>query len=334
MEEIICRQKNVPRPMTARRFLMGTASIVLKLAIAQIVVNLAIRFSGIGLLNAAFYIYAVLLLVNFMRKTVASTVYMLKENTLVFQNMLGDSTTSVVEIMLDQIIALRPVHRCEDLKLSYEQVTRIGSSTHVGFRVRAAFFLSLFSARLARMVAGKHLNESSGWAVIFEENGKPHACVFRPNESFLGALQDALPEAFGVDDRMNRAPVRSIYGRSLQRAFPELYPHVEPLLREEDVRWAEEELEHQREAREKEKADKAMRAEAAKKRRLEKKEKQSADKETDGIRNAESTRKTKTVDQKTNPCEEEVQAETDPAEQTLEGETPRRRRKQTTGDTP
>ena len=250
MDEIICRQKNAPEPMTGRRFVLGAAGIVLRLAVAQLLVNAAIAVSGVGLLNVLFYLYAVALLIGFMRRTVASSVYTLRGGSLVLQSMLGDSTTSVVEIDLAQVQAVRPVNRGEKLRLCYHQVTTVDAAAKSGARMRAAFFASLFSARLARLIAGAAAQEQAGWAVVFPEDGWLRACVLRPNEAFLRALEEALPQAFGVDDRMKREPVRTISARALQRAFPEEYPHVEPLIAEEQLRWAQDELARQKQERE------------------------------------------------------------------------------------
>ena len=260
MDEIICRQKNAPQPMTGRRFVLGAAGIVLRLAVAQLLVNAAIAVSGVGLLNALFYLYAVALLIAFMGRTVASSVYTLGRETLVLQSMLGDSTTSVVEIDLACVQAVRPVGRCEKLRLSYHQVTAVDARAKPGLRVRAAFFASLFSARLARLLAGKACGERAGWAVVFREDSLLRACVLRPNEDFLRALEAALPQAFGVDDRLTRAPIHTISARALQRAFPAEYPHVEPLVDEEELRWAQDELSRQKQAREAERERKKARA--------------------------------------------------------------------------
>ena len=260
MDEIICRQKNAPQPMTGRRFVLGTAGIVLRLAVAQLLVNAAIALSGAGLLNALFYLYAVALLIGFMRRTVSSSVYTLGRQTLVLQSMLGDSTTSVVEIELSRVMAVRPVARCEKLRLCYAQVTTVDAQAKPGFRVRAAFFASLFSARLARLLAGKAADEQAGWAVVFREDSLLRACVLRPNEALLQALEEALPEAFDVDDRLTRAPIHTISARALQRAFPAAYPHVEPLVDEAQLRWARDEIARQKQAREAERERRQARA--------------------------------------------------------------------------
>ena len=262
MDEIICRQKNTPEPMTGRRFVLGAAGIVLRLAVAQLLVNAAIALSGVGLLNVAFYLYAVILLIGFMKRTVASSVYTLGSSTLVLQSMLGDSTTSVVEIPLSRVQAVRPAGRCEKLRLSYHQVTAVDAQAKPGFRVRAAFYASLFSARLARLLAGKASGEQAGWVVVFPEEGLLRACVLRPDEAFLRALEEALPQAFDVDDRMTRARIHTISARALQRAFPKEYPHVEPLVDEEQMRWAQDELARQKQAREAERERKKARAQA------------------------------------------------------------------------
>lgn len=277
MDEIIYRQKNAPKAMTGRRFLLGAAGIVLRLAVAQIIVNALIALSGVGLLNVLFYLYAVALLIGFMRKTVAGSVYALGARTLTLQSLLGDSTTSVVQIPLRRVITIRPVMRCENLRLCYAQVTAVDAAAKPGARMRAAFVASLFSARLARRIAGRCAKEEMGWAAVFEEEGRLRACVFRPDETLLRSLAALLPRAFDADDRTTRARVSTIYARSLKRAFSQAYPHVEPLIREEDMRWAAEEIERQRgerkAARDAEEKRRRMRSAAVQRKKAQKKKK-------------------------------------------------------------
>lgn len=150
MEEIRAQQVNRARPMTGRDFVLGVASVMLRLALAQILCNLLIAATGAGLLNVLFYLYAVATLAMFMRRTVASSAYTLKQETLVLERKLGDSTTSVVEIPLDRILAVRPVCRGERLHVCYRQVTVIDNEAKPTARMKAAWRASLISARLAR----------------------------------------------------------------------------------------------------------------------------------------------------------------------------------------
>ena len=55
-----------------------------------------------------------------------------------------------------------------------------------------------------------------------------------------------MKERHGFDERMTRAKITTLYGRALERAFPALYPFVDPLLKYEDVEWAREEIERQK----------------------------------------------------------------------------------------
>ena len=136
MEEVLAQQRNTAKPMTGRLFVMSMALVLIKLALAQILVNLAISLSGIGLLNIAFYVYAVSMLAGFMRRTVAGSVYVLKESTLTFSKMLGDSATSVVVIPRASVVSIRPVLRGERLGSCYRRVTVIDASATVGWRMR------------------------------------------------------------------------------------------------------------------------------------------------------------------------------------------------------
>lgn len=255
METIIYRQQDAAAPLTGRTFLLSIAGIALRMAAAQILVNLLISLTGMGLLNIAFYLYAVWLLLRFMRRTVARYVYTLRSETLVLQRCLGDSTTSVIEIPLDSIAAMRPAYRGERLKTAYRQVTVIDPAARPPLRMRAAFVLSLLSAGLARRAAGSGAQEEAGWVLVYDEGGARRACVFRPDEQLRAQLAQRLGDAYGFDERMTRARVKTLYARALQRAFPALYPYVEPLVNPQDVEWARGEMERRRARRQNGKAD-------------------------------------------------------------------------------
>lgn len=264
MEEIILRQRNAAKPLTGKAFLLSIAGILLRLAIAQIIVNLLISATGLGLINLLFYLYSVLLLLQFMRGSVASYVYTLKENMLILEKKMGDSTFSVLEIPLERIVSMRPVKRGERLKTTYRQVTAIDPETKPSLRMRMAFRLSLVSARLARLCAGKGIGESIGSVLIFTEDEKLRACTFRPDEKMCEAIVRRIGSAYGFDERMTHARADTLYARALERAFPQLYPYVEPLLRSEDVDQAKAEIAARSEAEKKKRADQAAKGKKAK----------------------------------------------------------------------
>lgn len=248
MEEVLAQQRNTAKPMTGRLFVMSMAVVLIKLALAQILVNLAISLSGIGLLNIAFYVYAVAMLAGFMRRTVAGSVYVLKESTLTFSKMLGDSATSVVVIPRASVVSIRPVLRGERLGSCYRRVTVIDASATVGWRMRLSFWLSLVSATLARKVAGKTAFEERGYVLVYAEDGKRQACVFKPNEAFLQALAEAFPGKTGVDERTRENTPPTMIAQALERAFPSLYPYVTPLVDPKRVQQARETIAHQHRA--------------------------------------------------------------------------------------
>ena len=249
MEEIILQQRNVPRAVTGRGFLVGVAGVIVKLALAQIAVNLLISLTGVGLLNIVFYVFAVVLLVSFMSRTVAGCTYTLKADALTLQKLLGDSTTSVTEIPLGSVVSVRPVVFGERLESSYRYVTAIDAAAAVPVRMRAAFGLSLVSASLARRLAGQLAFKQRGYAVVFEQEGKRQACVFLPDEAFLAALKSVLPETFGHDDRAHGNTPVTMMAQALERAFPALYVHVEPLISEERAEAARQEIARQKQVR-------------------------------------------------------------------------------------
>ena len=246
MQDIILQQRNAARPLSGKSFLLSIAGILLRLAIAQIAVNLLIAATGAGLLNIAFYVYAILLLVSFMRATVAGYVYTLKEGELLLERRLGDSTITLVQIPLDRVVSLREVRMAENLKTTYRQVTHIDPDTRPARRVRAAFGVSLLSSRLARLLAGKGAQNVIGHVLVYDEGSLRCACTFRPNQEMLGALAQRLGERYGFDERMTRSRVHTLYARALERAFPALYPYVDPLVKPEDVAWAREEIARQK----------------------------------------------------------------------------------------
>ena len=246
MQEIILQQHSAAKPLTGKSFVLSIAGILVRLAIVQIVVNLLIAATGMGLLNIAFYVYAILLLVGFMRATVAGYVYTLKEDELVLERRLGDSTITLVQIPLDHVVSLREVRMAENLKTTYCQVTHIDPDTKPPLRVRMAFRVSLLSSRLARLLAGKGAQDVIGHVLVYDEGSLRCACTFRPNPEMLEALAQRLGERCGFDERMTRGRVHTLYARALERAFPSLYPYVDPLVKPEDVAWAREEIARQK----------------------------------------------------------------------------------------
>ena len=246
MQGIILQQRNAAKPLTGKSFLLSIAGILVRLAIAQMIVNLLIAATGAGLLNIAFYVYAIVLLVAFMRRTVASYVYTLKEDELVLERRLGDSTVGLVQIPLDHIVSMREVRMAEDLKTTYRQVTHIDPDTKPAQRVRAAFVLSLISSRLSRLLAGGRAQDVIGHVLVYDEGSLRCACTFRPDEQMCSALAQKLGERYGFDERMTHGRVHTLYARALERAFPILYPFVDPLVKPEEVAWAREEIAKQK----------------------------------------------------------------------------------------
>jgi len=256
MHEIILRQHDAARKLDGKGFVLGVAGILLRLAIAQIVCNLLISLTGMGLLNLGFYLYAVWLLIAFMRGTVAGYVYTLKEEALVLERRLGDSTITVIEVPLESVAAMRPVRMGERLETAYRDVMVVDPAGRPVWRVRAAFVLSLFSSRLARLAAGKNVDKVIGHVLVYDQNNARHACVFCPNEEMLKALEEKLCERFGFDERMTHAKVHTLYSRALHRAFPALYPYVDPLVKAQDVAWAKEQVEREKAQRQAKKPEK------------------------------------------------------------------------------
>lgn len=242
MEEIIARQNAAAKAATGKTFVLGIARIIFELAIAQLIVNFLIRVSGQGLLNLLFYLYAVVLLVRFMTKTVAGCIYTLRSDTLVVQRLMGDSTVLGVEIPLGDILSIRPIVCGEQLHLDYRQVTYVDRASAPGLRMRAAFFLCMISSHLGRYLAGAKAHKPNGYVIVYTAEKKRCACAFRPDAAFAAALEKALPDVFMADERLAQPPLENYAGRSLKRAFGDLYPHVAPLISEKELEFEREEF--------------------------------------------------------------------------------------------
>lgn len=254
MQEILAQQRNAAKPVTGRGFLLGVIGVIIRLSVAQIVVNLCIMASGVGLLNIVFYLYAIWVIVSFMGKTVAGSLYMLKDDALYLQKTLGDSTVSVTEIPLEAILGVRSVVYADRLESSYRRVTVIDAAAAKPFSIRMAEWLSLFSARLARWAAGEKARAERGMVVAYMEEEKRCCCVFLPNETFCAALEQALPEVFGVDERTQENTPVTMSAQALERAFPDLYTHTQKLVNMDDAAQAKEEIRRQKRTKAKGKA--------------------------------------------------------------------------------
>lgn len=265
MDSIIYRQKSAAKPLTGKDFVLAVAGVLLRLAIAQAAISLLAAASGLAILNAALYLYAAWLLFGFMRRTVARYVYTLRTGSIVLERCLGDSTIALVEIALERIVALRPVKRGERLKTTYRRVTAIDPACRPALRVRAAFVLSLISAHLARRCAGRGLEETIGYVLVYDVDNQRRACVFAPDERMCEALAQLLGGAYGFDERMTHARVSTLYARALERAFPALYLYVDPLVNQSEVQWARGEVERQKAERRAKRDAKNKKPKAAKK---------------------------------------------------------------------
>lgn len=79
----------------------------------------------------------------------------------------------------------------------------------------------------------------SAGAIIFNEaDVQRRACVFCPDEAMCDALREALGDRFGLDDRQTRPQVVTLYAQALERAFPEIYTHVTPLVSRRELKMA------------------------------------------------------------------------------------------------
>lgn len=239
----LARQKNCPERLSGKAFVLAVSAIALRTAAAQIALGVMVSLTGLWWLDWALYAYLLWQLLHLLRRTVAVSEYVLTRDTLYLRRMLGDYVTASVEIPLEQVQAIRPVAAGERLKLSVGSVRVMDRAAQSPLRVRAAIWLSLVSARLARLAAGGREGEMIGHAVVYRQGRRSCACVIRPDEQMLCALACAC-EACGKDER---AAAAGVFARALQRAFPALYPHVLPLTDAAELAQANEEIARRRE---------------------------------------------------------------------------------------
>ena len=233
------RQEIRPQRTTAKGFVLSCAGIMLRLAVCQLICVLLAKLLEAPALNALVLLYAAALLLSLLKKKTAGCVYELAEDKLILSRTMGDRRTRALEIPLEAILAVRTAAAGERLRVSYKRVTdaRVRGKS---LRMRTAYAAALVSAGLARMIAGGREAQEDGVAVAFTEGSGVHAGVFAPDPGFSAALQEAVGERWGWDDRMARPHVQALWGRALERAFPGLYPNVVPLVTAEESAWAKE----------------------------------------------------------------------------------------------
>ena len=261
----LARQRNCPERLSGKAFVLAVSAIALRTAAAQIVLGVVISLTGLSWLDWVLYAYLLLQLLDLLRQTVSVSEYVLTRDSLRLRRMLGDYVTASVVIPLDQVQAIRPVAAGERLKLGVGSVRVMDRAAQSPLRVRAAIWLSLVSARLARLAAGGREGEIIGHAVVYRQGRRSCACIIRPDEQMLCAMACAC-DACGKDERTAAA---GVFARALQRAFPALYPHVLPLTDAAELAQANEEIEHRRERAKARKA-KARKAKAAQAHKAEK----------------------------------------------------------------
>lgn len=265
-EASLIRQKNAPKPLSGWKALILLSRVMVYLAVGQMVIHLAAHLTGMPALYMLMYVLIVWIFSAMVKDAAASCSYTLRKDELVLQRQMGDVITVQEHIPLDRIRVVRALGRAEDLALYTRRVRAIDRQCAAGVRMRAAFAASLLSARLARLIAGKRAKEQSGYAIIYGAGKESAACVFRPNEEMLTALREAVPQAFESDERAQGERLSTIRARALQRAFPEAYPYVLPLVDEAELAWARELKAHKKRGKQAKKENKPKRAAKEKKR--------------------------------------------------------------------
>ncbi|MCR4708346.1 MAG: hypothetical protein K5746_10430 [Clostridiales bacterium] len=229
---IVARLAVNPPPMTGRTFLTQLFRILIRLSVAQVVVSLAVRITGIGVLRILICLYTLLLLYHWFCERVQSAEIILTEQYVHVNRIRQSGKKHEIHVPLSQIAAVRKHIAGENLRITYESVTVPHRSLETPLRIRAVWITTVFSARLARFFAGREFLRPDGNLIVAERDGEKQAILIPLNGAFEEALSELLPDRFGKDDRMEREPLVTLRGRALQRAFPQLYPHVLPLIPE------------------------------------------------------------------------------------------------------
>lgn len=253
--------------LDAKAFIMAFVRIILHLAIAEIVTAVLVFLTGTGALNVLFYAYALLQVFRFLQRILASDRYILMQDRLILQRRLGETVTKEVSVPLEKVSAIREHIAAERLNVSYAHVDVFLRQTEMPVRVRLAQIIACLSARLARRAAGTAAGQAVGLVIAYRDGEKAKACVFEPDAGMMGMLTTMAGDLVGVDDRMGRPYLKSFTARSLARAFPEQYPHVQSLITPEDLKWADERQAERQKKRDMKRAQTAHRQELAERRR-------------------------------------------------------------------
>ena len=238
MNEILAEQVNRAEHFDSRSFFMTVIRMVLRLAAAEICTTVLVFFLKISLLKVLFYAYAIAEVLFFLRQILASDRYVLMPDRLLMERRMGDMVMFSLALPVDRIAAVREYAAGEKLSVSYAHVSEFRRQANVPFRVRIARGVAVISSRLAVLCAGTAVQNPCGLVLAYYEGIKVKACTFEPDAGMLRALEDVLGDRMGTDDRLARPHLRTFMARIQARAFPALYPHVEPLVTPEDEEWA------------------------------------------------------------------------------------------------
>lgn len=224
-----------PPRMTGRSFLLRLARILVFASLAQIVVSLLIRLTDITSLQILLYLFVAYLLCLwfFDRVQIGEIILMEKEVRIVQVSVSGKK--SEISIPFEEISAVRDHVMGEDLSVTYHPVIILRRSLRPPLQIRLTWLISYVSTRLARRLAGTEFFKNNGILIVQRDKTQKKAYLFLSDEVFLSKLSEVLPEQFGKDDRLEDEPVVSMRSRMLQHAFPELYPHVLPLICEDEI---------------------------------------------------------------------------------------------------
>ncbi|MBQ8094778.1 MAG: hypothetical protein IJ242_14580 [Clostridia bacterium] len=256
MSEVICEQVIRQETLTQKEFILEVVRIILRLAIAEIVTSALSYLTGMGIVRIAFYVYAIAEVFRFLWRILASDRYVLMNDRLILERRIGETVLGGVSIPLKQILSIREHLAAESTGVSYAHTAHFLRQSETPLRVSAGRILALLSARLAIRVAGNDATKPCGLLLSYHEGGKVKACLFEPDAGMLSALSEMAGERMGLDDRLARPRLKTFAARSLARAFPEIYPHVQPLITPDDIAWADEQQVLRKAEREARKAEK------------------------------------------------------------------------------
>ena len=218
-----------PQRQEAHEYVSFLARAASALLFAQILCTVLCYATGTAVLDKALCLFSAVSLLSLLKKQMSCTEYRVFEDIIEFEKRIAGRSVMKLEIPVKDILTIRPHFGGERTRINYEQVTFLEDSLKPTISMKLAYFSAYFSARLARHIMKERAFDQSGYVLAYISGTQRMAAVFGPDPELCRQLQSILRERWDWDDRLARKGLTTLQARCLQRAFPALYPNVDPI---------------------------------------------------------------------------------------------------------